>query len=155
MKPISHTKTTHTLSHGFDGADWYAFELGREWKLSLAEIEALFGRSSILWVNPKLCVIKTKQDVAKIAARMGGIIRAFKMVTSLRDARSFPSELSKQMENMPEATRITFGLGAIGVSSPIFSQGLRLKKELKSKGFTVRLVNKDDNNLVSAVVKKE
>ena len=81
VKPIPQTKTTHALSHGFDGEDWYAFELGREWKLSLAEIEALFGRESIIWVSPKLCVIKTKQDVAKIAVRMGGIIRAFKMVT--------------------------------------------------------------------------
>lgn len=147
--------TARPPSHRFDAISWYAFELGREWKLSLAEIETLFGMESIVSVNPKLCVIKTEQDVAQIAARMGGIVRAFKMDAPLRDTRSFPSEVSHYIGRTANEARVTFGLGAIGVSSPIFSQGLRLKKELKDKGFNLRLVNKDDQNLVSAVVKKE
>ncbi len=86
---------------------------------------------------------------------MGGIIRAFKMDAPIRDPRSFAAEVSRHIGQTPSEARITFGLGTIGVSVPIFSQGLRLKKDLKDKGFNLRLVNKDDQNLVSAVVKKE
>ena len=49
----------------------YAFELGREWKISLAEIEALFGASNVISVVPKLAVVETSLPVAEMAERMG------------------------------------------------------------------------------------
>lgn len=154
MKPI--TKTPPPVAPAkFDSRTWYAFELGREWKLSLAEIEALFGYQSIVSVNPKIAVIQTERDVVAIAGRMGGIIRAFKIDESVRDARTFPHDVTDKLMKMGREERITFGLGMIGVSAPIFSQGLRIKKDLKDRGFNLRLVNKDDQNPVSAVVKKE
>lgn len=155
MKPIPSPVIHRPPTFRFDERTWYAFELGREWKLSLAEIEALFGSESIISVTPKLLIIQTEQEVAQISARIGGIIRAFKVDALLRDSRSFPNEVSQRLHAMPSENRITFGLGVLGASAPLFTQGLRLKKELKDQGYSMRLANKDDQNLVSAVVKKE
>jgi hypothetical protein len=122
VKPITKPIPESRNSHRFDPETWHAFELGREWKLSLAEIETLFGAENIVSVTPKLCVVQTSRDVAQIASRMGGIIRAFQMDAPLRDPRSFGAEVGKRIGRIPNEARITFGLGAIGVSVPIFSQ---------------------------------
>jgi tRNA G10 N-methylase Trm11 len=138
----------------------YAFELGREWKVSLAEIEAIFGRSAIISVQPKLACIDTQLPVSNIASTMGGVIRAFELVQELRDAKMFPHRVAELIRALDISGKIPFGLGQIWGNAPLFSLGLRLKKDIRSGGEThtplnVRFVNKDDQNLVSAVVKKE
>ncbi len=137
----------------------YAFELGREWKLSFAEIESLFGSTSVRTVSPKLATIEvdyTTPEMQAFTARMGGIIRAFVIIDSLRDARGFGPRVAKELQGRDLEKRITFGLGTIGgPESGIFSSGLRLKKDLKDAGHSVRLVNKDDKAAVTAVVRTE
>lgn len=54
-----------------DREELYAFELGREWKLSLSEIESLFGSESVISVTPKLAIIRTLLPVSEIAGSMG------------------------------------------------------------------------------------
>lgn len=57
--------------NSYDKDELYAFELGREWKLSLAEIESLFGSESVVSVTPKLAIIRSQLPVARIAGTMG------------------------------------------------------------------------------------
>jgi tRNA G10 N-methylase Trm11 len=137
----------------------YAFELGREWKLSLAEIESLFGAPNIKYINPKLALLDLElapNQVAAIAGRMGGIIRAFEVLSSLRDPKSFGPRIFETLSGSDPEKRITFGLGTIGgPEAGIFTSGLRLKKDLKDRGFSVRLVNRDAKNPVTAVVLTE
>ncbi len=134
----------------------YAFELGREWKISLAEIEAIFGFESIISLNPKIAIIQTDAPVAEIANRMGGVIRAFEIISELRDSKMFPHRVTEEIEKIGGTERITFGLGSIGIKMVLFSHGLRLKKDLRDRAnLNIRLVNKDDENLVSALVKRE
>jgi tRNA G10 N-methylase Trm11 len=137
----------------------YAFELGREWKLSLAEIESLFGAPNIKYINPKLALLElslASDQVAAVAGRMGGIIRAFEVLSSLRDPKSFGPRIFETLSGSDTEKRITFGLGTIGgPEAGIFTSGLRLKKDLKDRGFSVRLVNRDAKNPVTAVVLTE
>ena len=137
----------------------YAFELGREWKLSLAEIESLFGAPNIKYINPKLALLElalAPAQVSAVAGRMGGIIRAFEVLSSLRDPKSFGPRIFETLSGSDVEKRITFGLGTIGgPEAGIFTSGLRLKKDLKDRGFSVRLVNRDAKNPVTAVVLTE
>lgn len=61
----------------------YAFELGREWRLSLAEIESLFGADSVRKIGETLVLIETEKDVRSLFHRMGGVIRAFRILMPL------------------------------------------------------------------------
>jgi tRNA G10 N-methylase Trm11 len=137
----------------------YAFELGREWKLSLAEIESLFGAPNVKYINPKIAVLElalTSTQVSAVAGRMGGIIRAFEILSSLRDPKSFGPRIFETLSSFDSEKRITFWLGTIGgPEAGIFTSWLRLKKDLKDRGFSVRLVNRDAKNPVTAVVLTE
>lgn len=133
----------------------YAFELGREWKLSLAELEAVFGVESIERVSEKLVFVRTTLDVRALFWNLGGVVRAMRILMPLRDLKMFPHRVMEVLEETPDEGKISFALGVIGPKFPIFSMGLRIKKDLKAKGKSVRFANKDDKNLVSAVVKKE
>ncbi len=138
-----------------DNLSYYAFELGREWKLSLAELEALFGKDAIEKVSEKLVFLRTGRDVRNMFWNMGGVIRAFRIIMPLRDLKMFPHRVTEILEKTTDEGKISFALGAIGPKIPVFSMGLRIKKDLKIKGKSIRFANKDDRNLVSAVVKKE
>ncbi len=70
VKPITHPASQRSQSSHFNEHTWYAFELGREWKLSLAEIEAVFGVSAVIAVTPKLLLIQTELNVAQISDRI-------------------------------------------------------------------------------------
>jgi tRNA G10 N-methylase Trm11 len=65
--------------------------------------------------------------------------------------------LSKQFEELfqEETGKIPFALGTIGEKRAFFNQGLRLKKELKAMGFNARIINKEDANVSTALVKRE
>lgn len=133
----------------------YAFELGREWKLSLAEIEALFGAKSIKNASEKLAIIETDLEVGPIFGRMGGVIRAFKIHGGLPDIRTFPHRVEEVLLNAPDDGKISFALGTIGEKFGVFQSGLRIKKTVKAKGKSIRFANKDDKNLVAIAVQKE
>lgn len=133
----------------------YAFELGREWKLSLAEIEAIFGADAVEKVTEKLAFVRTDIDVRSIFWNMGGVVRAFRVLMPLRDTKMFPHRVMEVLEKVDDEGKVSFALGSIGPKVPLFSMGLRIKKDLKAKGKSIRFANKDDRNLVSAVVKKE
>ena len=49
----------------------------------------------------------------------------------------------------------TFALGSYGIEFPVSNIGLRIKKTLQEDGLSVRLVNTENKNIVSAVFKRE
>ena len=119
----------------------YIFEIGREWKLSLAEIEAIFGRTAIFFHSQKIVLVESEfniKQIAEIGETMGGTIRILELVETMVDPQPFVVKvkkyLSKQFEELfqEETGKIPFALGIIGEKRAFFNQGLRLKKELKS-----------------------
>ncbi len=49
----------------------YAFELGREWKLSLAELESIFGIGSIQRSTKTLALVESSVEVTRIFGQLG------------------------------------------------------------------------------------
>lgn len=142
----------------------YIFEIGREWKLSLAEIEAIFGRTAILSYSQKIVLIESEfspKQIAEIGETMGGTIRILELVETMSDPQPFVVKVKKyltqQFEELfqGETGKIPFALGVIGEKRPFFNQGLRLKKEMKALGFNARIINKEDSNVSTALVKRE
>jgi tRNA G10 N-methylase Trm11 len=142
----------------------YVFEIGREWKLSLAEIEAIFGRTAIIFHSQKIVLVESEfspKQIAEIGETMGGTIRILELVETMSDPQPFVVKvkkyLSKQFQELfqEETGKIPFALGTIGEKRAFFNQGLRLKKELKAMGFNARIINKEDANVSTALVKRE
>lgn len=68
---------------------------------------------------------------------------------------SFPTESLRYIEANKKEGKIDFALGVYGMTLPLLSLGLRMKKTLIEKSIKARLINSKEDNIVSAVFKKE
>lgn len=59
----------------------FAFSLGREFKLSVAEIASVCGFHSIIAVSPQLALVRfgSREDATAAFAKLGGSIRLFEI----------------------------------------------------------------------------
>lgn len=151
----------------------FAFTLGREWKLSLAELIAIFGRESYRDHSETIAIFEIRgysdEQIQKRFLTIGGSIRVMKVITET-DTKRFPtdvihailetrdSKLGERSESRitnHESRKTTFALGAYGLDFQLSNIGLRIKKTLQESGLSVRLVNTENKNIVSAVFKRE
>jgi tRNA G10 N-methylase Trm11 len=147
----------------------YAFTLGREWKLSLAELIAIFGMESYREHTELLAIFEIRgwsdEQVVQRFLMIGGSIRVMKIISET-DMKRFPtdviahirerqSHLDEKDIEKKESRKITFALGSYGVDFPVSNIGLRIKKTLQEHGLSARLVNTENKNIVSAVFKRE
>ena len=157
----------------------YAFTLGREWKLSLAELFAVWWADSYREHSETVAIFQivgySDDQIAKKFLTIGGSIRVMKIVGET-DPKRFPTDVIRLLEDAThriternatiqslndskipilQSTKITFALGAYGLDYPLSNIGLRIKKTLSERGYSVRLVNTENENIVSAVFKRE
>lgn len=135
---------------------YIAFTLGREWRLSLAELIALYGISSMVVYDERVAIFHIEDCTRQDFLTLGGTIRAIEV----REISGKDRFLEATVEDMKErhstvsGGKIHFALGAYASHTiPLFELGLRVKKYLATSGITARLINKDNSNIVSAVWK--
>ena len=125
---------------------WYDYHvmylaiLGREPKISLAELEAVFGATKITPVGEGVALVATKDFNLN---RLGGTIKAGRILDVA------PIEL---LSALPEG-KITLGYSdysAKATKNSSWHEALKLKNLLKRRGKSVRLVPNTDATLSSA-----
>lgn len=136
----------------------FAFILGREFRLSLAEIRNLFQEGVFEHVNEQLAIVSDIKEtkVREVFPYMGGVIKVIKILNDVRDVTDFMTASKLYLERVDRTNKVPFSIAGYGEKIDMFKEGLRIKKFLKScpdKSF--RLVNKDPKNINSAVYKKE
>lgn len=137
----------------------YAFTLGREWKISLAELLAIFPVDSLFSYNESFAIFSLNQvndaDIVGIFGKLWGSIRVIKILTSTSFER-FATDVLKELESNAHDGKITFALGAYGwESSQLSDIGMRMKKTLANNNIKSRLVNSENKNIHSAAFKWE
>ena len=129
----------------------YAFQLWREYKLSIAEIYALFPTAIPVFVDDRFCIvdIKSLEEIQKKASHMWGVIKIIKIEEQKTD-------ISELIVDNAEAHEWKFRYGL----SFFWSWNLKKilmdqKRTLKSAWVSARFVNKNFENLSSAQIISE
>ena len=134
----------------------YAFILGREYKLSLAELGHIFGFSHLKAFSETVALFALDEPLASHQIQhLGGVIRIIEILGDT-DPKRFPTDAIAHMhEQHPGGAKITFALGSYGLDYPLSDIGLRVKKTLQQKGHSARIVNTKNCNINAAAFKKE
>ncbi len=136
----------------------YAFTLGREWKLSLAELFSLFWDRAFVMHSEEVAIFELgndENDIIAIFRNIGGSIRVMRIISET-DERKFPTDVISQVENTEKKSgKITFALWAYGLEYRASDVGLRIKKALTEKGLSVRLGNTENKNINAASWKND
>lgn len=136
----------------------FVFILGREFRLSLAEIYSLFPGAVFEFANEQIALITdvSEIEVCTRFAHMGGIIKVIKILDEVKDVPDFMTAAKEYLSQVDRTNKVPFAVAGYGEKFDNFATGLRIKKFLKpceDKSF--RLVNKEPKNINSAVYKKE
>lgn len=135
----------------------YWFELGREFKLSLAEIFSFFKDYSLVYLDEKIILLNTinKAEIQNFIKKVGGTIKVFEIQWQfpkwVKSQEIFP-QISQEIEKMSGGKKdfwISF-FGEIKFDWKRFL--LDFKKFLKEQDISSRFVNKDFQNLSSAQI---
>ncbi|MDD2871009.1 MAG: hypothetical protein PHS49_03385 [Candidatus Gracilibacteria bacterium] len=119
------------------------FQLGREYKLSVAEILAVFPKGKTVYLSTDFLILDglDKTDVLEKANNLGGTIKIVEIVDS---------SVSKEAEGYEG--KFKYGVSIFGEKKNLKSILVGIKKELKDMGVSSRFVNKDFQNLSSAQI---
>lgn len=113
----------------------FAFTLGREWKLSLAELFAIFGNDAYQTHTETVAIFQipgySDEQLAKKFLTIGGSIRIIKILGET-DEKRFPTDVIGYLTDS-KAIKADFALGAYGVKFRLSDIGLRIKKTLMER----------------------
>lgn len=133
----------------------YAFILGREWRLSLAELIAVFGPDNLLSHNEEIAIFSQNSPIRNdIIDTLGGTIRIIEILGET-DTKKFPTDVIKILTEKGSSGKIHFALGTYGETLLLDEIGLRIKKTLASHGIATRYINPKNSNINAATFKKE
>ena len=128
----------------------YAFQLWREFKLSLAEIHQCFPKTEIEYISKSICVLNTqnKDEILKKASHMWGTIKVIELIEWYRGKPEY------SILDIGEAHewKFAYWLSILGSDKALKTVLMETKKVLKSKGLSSRFVNKNFQNLSSAQI---
>lgn len=133
--------------------------LGRQPILGLAELESLYGPEKLQQIGHK-CVLVDEDPCTMAFDRLGGSVKFCKLLTTLettnwKNVEKFLVEASpKQSASMPEG-KMTLGLSEIGFNitlKQLQRTGLEIKKAIRTRGRSVRLVPNKTNELNAAQI---
>lgn len=131
----------------------YAFVLGREYKLSLAELIAVFGRENLVDFNREIAIFELQNSPKNRLPHLGGTTRIIEIISETSPEKFATDTIEYITENFHEK-KITFALANFGLKMPLSEIGMRMKKTLV-KDFSVRFLNTKNENIHSAVFKRE
>jgi len=136
----------------------YGFELGRQWRLSVAELRSVFGMDGEI-IGGQIWVGEFSEELnPDILSRLGGtikIIRFFDEVSSIEEVEhKFLEHLTNQ-----ENQKVKFALNLYNFSNQFLKKHKNilkfLKAGLKDAGKGARFYNKPNQNLKSVVIFEE
>ena len=136
----------------------FVFILGREFRLSLAEVENLFPEAIFEYVNEQFALVSeiSEEKIRENFTYMGGTIKVIKILEEVKDIPDFMTSAKSYLERVERTNKVPFAVAGYGEKFDNFATGLRIKKFLKScEDKSFRLVNKEPKNINSAVYKKE
>lgn len=148
----------------------FAFILGRESKLSLAEILQVLNSEgfsyNLVSHSDDLAIIDSKRTISPVLFhKLGGSIKLAELFSC--DPQDISDEMEKRVRTIakPE-TKVRFGISVYpstdGISRKMIDEiqnqsktaAMMLKRELKNEGLSARFVESKDQQLSSVVVKK-
>ena len=136
----------------------FAFTLGREWKISLAELIALFGIDAYQSHSETIALFQiiwySTEQLQRKFLNIGGSIRIIEILWN-SSVSTFPTDVLEYLRNRKETHKIDFALGADGTEFRLSDIGLRIKKTMQENGTSIRLVNIKNENINAASFKKE
>lgn len=136
----------------------YAFTLGREWKLSLAELISVWWEDAYQMHSEEVALFQivgySDEQLAKRFLTLGGSIRVI-AITGESSPETFPTDTIALISGQRHESKITFALGAYGLEYRLSDIGLRIKKTLTEKWLSVRLANTENKNINAASYKKD
>ncbi len=136
----------------------YAFTLGREWKLSLAELISIWWEESYQMHSEEVAIFQivgySDEQLAKKFLTFGGSIRMI-AITGESSPETFPTDTIALIIWERHESKITFALGTYGLEYRLSDIGLRIKKTLTEKWLSVRLANTENKNINAASYKKD
>lgn len=136
----------------------FTFILGREFRLSLAEIQSLFPHAFFEYANEQFALVSdiSEEEIRDKFAYIGGTIKVIKILDEVRDVPDFMTVATDYLKRADRTNKVPFAVAGYGEKLDNFATGLRIKKFLKScEDKSFRLVNKEPKNINSAVYKKE
>jgi tRNA G10 N-methylase Trm11 len=132
--------------------------LGRQHKISLAELEVLFGAHNVTSVGTYAAVINTDKPLPQDI--LGGTQKTAKLLTRLEGA-DLPNVFSYLQKSLPEHLqylddgKLQLGVSVYGFEATrdwLLKQMLILKKIIKKSGRSVRIIENKSESLESAQV---
>lgn len=136
----------------------YAFTLGREWKVSLAELFALWGTDAYQSHTETIAIFQimgySVEQLQRKFLTIGGSIRIIAILGDTTPA-SFPTDVIEFMGGQKGTGKIDFALASYGVEFRLSDIGLRIKKTMQDAGSSIRLANVKNENINAASFKKE
>ncbi|PIS05192.1 MAG: hypothetical protein COT81_02535 [Candidatus Buchananbacteria bacterium CG10_big_fil_rev_8_21_14_0_10_42_9] len=127
----------------------YIFILGRNHELCKAEVFAVWPRLKKLSFEPPVLIVEGEISPRQAIERLGGTIK----IAQASD-QEFSAENIEQMilNNADKSKKIFFGFSWYGTEDKKI--GLAIKKQLKEKGVSSRLVTSKEKQLSSVIVEK-
>lgn len=132
--------------------------LGRQPKLSIAELEALFGEDSLRLIGNDICLINSDTELPQ--KRLGGTIKSAKILSRLENSdlescfKYLEQSIPEHLHYLPEG-KLQLGVSIYGAKAQknwILKRMLALKKIIKKHGRSVRVIENKSEILESAVV---
>lgn len=131
----------------------FAFILGREYKLSLAELIHVFGQQNLRDFSEEIAIFELEKLDSKAILTLGGTTRIIQIMSETTP-ESFATDAFEILSKKEKNSKFSFALAAFGLRFPLADAGMRIKKTL-TKNFSVRLLNAKNENIHSAVFKRE
>ena len=128
----------------------YAFQLWREFKLSLWEIFQLFPKTQIEYADKNICILNTQDraDVLEKAASIWGTIKIIELIPGYRWKPEYSIlDIAEKHE-----WKFAYWLSILSSDRNLKTQLVETKKVLKWKWISSRFVNKNFWNLTSAQI---
>lgn len=132
--------------------------LGRQPKISLAELESLYGAENITPISDYAALVKSSGPLSQ--PRLGGTIKSAKLLTilektDLTGAFAYLREtIPAHLQYLPEG-KLQLGVSVYGFKAQknwLLKQMLSLKKVIKSSGRSVRIIENKTEALEAAQV---
>lgn len=132
--------------------------LGRQPKISLAELEALYGASSIKLINETVAIVDSREPL--LQKRLGGTIKSASLISTLQNTDANQAFEKLQTLAAERAETLADGKLQLGVSlygfkaqkNWLLKQMLTLKKAVKKSGRSVRIIENKSEALEAAQV---
>lgn len=130
------------------------FQLWREYKLSIAELLAVFPEGTVVFCDASVLILSwiTEDKILKKAPTLWGTIKIFSiwLEFSSFDARNIATYILGEAEKTE--WKFQYGVSLLSGKQPLNTLLKTIKKQLQEHGISSRFVNKDFKNLSSAQI---